>query len=115
MDQSFAARATRRKGELDKAVAEIVALCLGFGDVHALYAFGSYGRGNVAPTSDLDLLVVRDTTLRRVLRDRDIRLAYAGTIPLDIVVVTPAEYRDLLPTTSMGRTILQDARRLDAA
>lgn len=50
----------------------------------------------------------------RVLRDRDVRLAYAGTIPLDIVVVTLAEYRDLLPTTSMGRTILRDARRLDA-
>ena len=105
----------RRKAELDEAASTIVAACRTLDGVEALYAFGSYGRGSVAPTSDLDLLVVRETTLRRALRDRDIRLAYRGGISLDIVVVTPSEYRDLLPTTAMGQTILRDARRLDAA
>ncbi len=105
----------RRKAELDDAVADIVAVCRALGDVVAVYAFGSYGRETVAPTSDLDLLVVRSTTVRRALRDRDLRLAYAGGIPLDLVVVTPDEYRDVLPTTGMGQAILRDARRLDAA
>ena len=82
--------------------------------MRAIYAFGSYGRQTVGPTSDLDLLVVRDTTVRQALRDRDIRLAYHGAIPLDIVVVTPDEFHEILPTTSMGSTILKDARRLDA-
>lgn len=115
MDRSYAARAAHRKAELDDAVTAILTACRALGDIEAVYAFGSYGRGAVSPTSDLDLLVVRDTTLRRVLRDRDIRLAYRGGIPLDIVVVTPSEYRDLLPTTGMGASILRDARRLDAA
>ena len=115
MDRSYVARSARRRGELDAAVAEILLAYRAFGDVRAIYAFGSYGRGNVGPTSDLDLLVVRETTERRPLRDCDIHLAYRGAIPLDIVVVTPNEYRDILPTTSMGRTILHDAKRLDAA
>lgn len=115
MDRSYATRAARRKIELDEAVATILSACRAFEDIEAVYAFGSYARGTIAPTSDLDLFVVRDTTMRHALRDRDIRLAYSGGVPLDIVVVTPSEFRDALPTTGMGQTILRDARRIDAA
>ena len=115
MDRSYAARTATRKAELDLAVAAVLVACRDLDDIRAVYAFGSYGRDDVGPTSDLDLLVVRETNERRALRDRDLRLAYFGRVALDIVVVTPSEYRDLLPKTSMGRTILRDARRLDAA
>jgi len=36
-------------------------------------------------------------------------------VELDLIVVTPDEYRERLPATSFGRTILASARRLDAA
>ncbi len=79
-----------------------------------MYAFGSYATGRIAPTSDLDLLVVRETPLRRVLREDDIRARLNVAVGYDFVVVTPEEYRDDLPGSSFGRTILAQARRIDA-
>ncbi|GAC1303708.1 MAG: hypothetical protein NVS2B3_02290 [Vulcanimicrobiaceae bacterium] len=37
------------------------------------YTFGSYATGDVAPTSDLDVLVVREAPLRRVFLEDDVR------------------------------------------
>ncbi len=109
-------RSKARRVELEVALAEVVRVAKGFPDVRAVYVFGSLGRGDVGPTSDLDVLVVRETELRGARRAIDFAEATtAVVVPLDLVVVTPAEFRDSLPVSSFGRTILRDARRVDAA
>ncbi len=111
----YAERCRERRTRLDRAATEVVAVCRDLGDVSAVYAFGSYATGEVGPSSDLDLLIVRETQLRRILREDDIRKRLTVSVGYDFIVVTPTEYRDALPTTSFGRTILAQARRLDAS
>jgi predicted nucleotidyltransferase len=111
----YAERCDEQRHRLDAAAADVVSICRALGDVHAVYAFGSYAAERIGPDSDLDLLIVRETSLRRVLREDAIRERLTISVGYDFVVVTPDEYRDVLPTTSFGRTILAQARRLDAA
>lgn len=54
--------------------------------------FGSYAQGRIGPDSDIDLLVIKDSNLRRDERDREIRpLLRDIKLPLDIFVYTPEE------------------------
>lgn len=54
--------------------------------------FGSYAYGNVDEDSDIDLLVIWDTKLKRSERMRCIsRLIVPRPAPIDIVVKTPKE------------------------
>ena len=57
---------------------------------------------------------MRKTKARLAERDIEIRIVLDVPIGLDCIVVTLEEYRDVLPTTSFGRTILATAVRLDA-
>ncbi len=108
-------RLAARRALLDRGVVRLLEICAELGDVEAVYAFGSYARGDIGVASDLDILVVRKTELRRVERDIAIRVAFDVAIGLDCIVVTPDEYRDVLPTTGFGQAILAAAVRLDAA
>lgn len=102
-------RCRLRLAELDAAAQELVSVCAQLGDVRAIYAFGSYAKRMVGPESDLDALIIRDTSLPRADRERDIRLAMTAVIGFDFLVVRPDEYEQVLPTTSFGRDILRDA------
>jgi len=56
--------------------------------------FGSYANGNPGPDSDIDLLIVKETTDRPI--DRRVKVAGIAAdphrlIPLEPIVVTPAE------------------------
>ncbi len=84
-------------------------------DVRAVYAFGSFALERVGPRSDLDLLVVRETAVRGIERGTDLAAATDLGVALDLIVVTPYEYRERLPQTSFGRTILSSARSVYAA
>lgn len=54
--------------------------------------FGSYAQGQPGPDSDIDLLVIKDSVLRRDERDKEIRaLLHDIKFPLDIFVYTPVE------------------------
>ena len=54
--------------------------------------FGSYAQKEVHQDSDIDLLVVKDSTQRRDERDKEIRELLKETrVPLDIFVYTPEE------------------------
>ena len=55
--------------------------------------FGSYAKNKQDQGSDLDLLIIRDTTLPAYKRAIDIRLCLIGTkIPIDILVYTNSEF-----------------------
>ena len=69
--------------------------------------------GAVGPTSDLDVLVIRETELGIVERVADLKLGMRG--PVDLVVITPQERVSTFAASSFGRTVLSTARRVYAA
>ncbi len=111
---TLAQRVAARRAVLANAIERFVAVAQRHADVRAVYVFGSFARGDLRPHSDLDLLVVRDTTVRRAERDLDLRLAFDAPVGIDLIVVTPGELEHRLPTTGFGRTILSEATRVYA-
>jgi predicted nucleotidyltransferase len=108
-------RCRRRRELLDVALAEVVSICSRLTDVRAVYAYGSYARGSVGPTSDLDVLIVRETNLPRFERENDIRSKLRAPVGFDLLVVRPDEFAEMMPANSAGRTILAEARLIYAA
>jgi predicted nucleotidyltransferase len=52
-------------------------------------------RGSPSEDSDLDLLVIQDTSVEKIKRGREIRKYLRGMrIPLDLVVYTPQEIKE---------------------
>lgn len=99
---------------LDKAAAEVVAICSLLSDVRAAYVYGSYARGTVGPMSDLDVLIVRETNLPRFQREDDIRLRLRTPVGFDLLVVRPDEFSHAMPSNSVGRGILSEAKLIYA-
>ena len=65
--------------------------------------------------SDLDVLIVRETTLGIVDRVADLPFAARSRVPIDLVVVTPSELISTFAASSFGRTVLEQARLVYAA
>jgi predicted nucleotidyltransferase len=55
--------------------------------------FGSWARGERGPHSDIDLLIIQESTLPRPQRYAQVRRLFGGMgIPMDILVYTPEEF-----------------------
>ncbi len=115
MLEPYERRAQRRRAVIDGAIAELCTIARADPDIREIIVFGSAAAGRVAPTSDLDVLVVRETVLPRSRRADDILVQVRARVGIDMIVVTPGERRDVLPATSFGRTILDTGRRVYAA
>ncbi len=62
---------------------------------HRIIVFGSYAKGTATATSDLDLLVIRDTDRPMAQRADDLTPICNGyLIPIDLHVYTPEEVRE---------------------
>ena len=74
--------------------------------------FGSYARGTATPQSDLDLLVILESDLRRDRRQEMIsRALRPRRLPVDILAYTPAEVETCMANpTSFVRHILTTGR-----
>ena len=97
-------------GVLDEAVRRV----LSAGSPELVVLFGSHARGDARPDSDLDLLIVEESSLPRYRRAPRYLRALAGlNIAKDVVVWTPDEIAawrgvpDAFITTAMreGRTL----------
>jgi len=79
----------------DALLREIVHRVCKVGHPRKIVLFGSRARGDARPDSDLDLLVIEDSTLPRYKRATRYRRALVGLFPAkDIVVWTPEEVRE---------------------
>jgi len=103
---------------VEQAIQEMVRRIVTGFDPEKIILFGSQGRGDAGPDSDIDLLVVMDTDSRR-RSAVEIRMALDDIlIPKDVVVIPPDEFertRDIVGTVAYpaeheGR-VLHERRR----
>ena len=79
----------------DILVGEFVRRICEVGRPQKIVLFGSRARGDARPDSDLDFLIVEDSTLPRHKRAARYRRALLGLFPAkDIVVWTPEEIQE---------------------
>jgi len=78
--------------------------------IHDLIVFGSSGRGTASPHSDVDIAIVSgDFTGKDIFeralstKDAEIRTVRKYKIALDVLTLTPEEYRD--PASLIAGTI----------
>ncbi|MFP5041151.1 nucleotidyltransferase domain-containing protein [Parasediminibacterium sp. JCM 36343] len=72
---------------------EIAEIIIKASDPDKLILFGSYANGNPTVDSDLDFLVIKESTLPRMQRSYETRMALIGSqVPLDILFYTPSEF-----------------------
>ena len=111
----YADRVAERRVLLAAALQRVIAACCAEPEVREAFVFGSYAAGLVGPESDLDVLIVRETQLGIVDRVADLKFASRSPIGIDLVVVTPEEYRTTFRASSFGATVLAQAIRIYAA
>lgn len=76
----------------DRLLQEIVRRIRAAGNPQRIVLFGSRARGDARPDSDLDLLIIEDSTLPRHKRPIPYLHALLGLFPAkDVIVYTPAE------------------------
>ena len=104
-----------RRASLEAALAKFVATARRFPGVHAVYVFGSLARNDVGLRSDLDLLVVRETSRRGPLRGEDLAVEALLGIEYDLLVLTPEEYAAGGGTSTFWRDVIAEAKLVYAA
>lgn len=81
----------------DRILAEIVRRIVAAFAPEKIILFGSYADGKPTPDSDVDLLIIQKTNLRRAERTVAIsELILPRPFPMDIWVKTPTEIQDAL-------------------
>ena len=76
----------------------------------AIILFGSAVSGRRSIDSDYDFLIKKDTNRSIADRIRDIHSVLKTTIPVDVIVVTPKEARDLPKKSVFFSQIFQEGR-----
>lgn len=64
-------------------------------NIDAAYIFGSFARDEAYPWSDIDLIIVKESSLPFVERPREFFNLLDLGFPMDILVYTPAEFADI--------------------
>jgi len=79
----------------EQLLRELVRRVLSVGSPHKIVLFGSQATGRARPDSDLDVLIVEDSSVPRYKRSARYRRALCGLFPAkDVVVWTPAEIEE---------------------
>lgn len=78
----------------------------------AIILFGSAARGEATEDSDLDFLVVMETDKPFSDRIRDLRTSIRTRTPLDIIVLTPQEARELPKQSTFFSQVIKEGKLL---
>lgn len=106
--------AADRRAELEAELPLIVERLVRLGASRILL-FGSLARGEVGPTSDIDLLVVLDRPGRFADRLTAVYDAMRSRVGVDALVLTPAELDELARTRAFIHDIIATGRVLHAS
>jgi uncharacterized protein len=95
-------------------VARVVDSVVALYNPDRVYVFGSYAKGLLHEQSDLDLIVVKPSTLPRFRRGRDLNGILATmALSVDVLFFTPEEMRlELADPYSMLSAIMPSAKTL---
>ncbi|MFL6593530.1 MAG: [protein-PII] uridylyltransferase [Luteimonas sp.] len=102
---------------VDVLVRDAWSRCIGAGSPLAVFAVGGYGRGELFPQSDVDLLVLGDTNAQREAHDalaRFFALLWDAGLPLGHAVRSPGECTQAAAADITVLTALLEARPLVA-
>ena len=79
----------------NELISDIVRRIVETAQPEKIILFGSRARGDARPDSDIDLLVIQESTEPGYRRDAALYLALAGlNAPVDVLTYTPEEIRD---------------------
>jgi predicted nucleotidyltransferase len=79
----------------DDRVAEVVRRLVAAADPDKIVVFGSRAKGSAGPDSDMDLLIIKDSTQPRHRRTAPLYAVLRGLgVAADILWFTPAEVQD---------------------
>ncbi len=107
------ARRAQRGRELEKELARMLPILKGRG-VHQIILFGSAARDKLRMGSDLDLLVVMETSKRFLDRLDELYRLLDPRITMDLLVYTPDEFARLRKTSPLVRRAVAEGRVLYA-
>ncbi len=79
-------------------------------DPELIMIFGSYSKGTVHSDSDLDLLIVKNTTKRPIWRKVEARKSFKTDIPIDLIVYNPEEFSQLKKRSLFIKDILKNGK-----
>ncbi|MBF0507040.1 MAG: nucleotidyltransferase domain-containing protein [Nitrospirae bacterium] len=83
-----------KKREIQATLASVVKRLVDNLDVEKIVLFGSYVKGSPTKDSDLDLFIMLNTRKKGIARYAMVsEILEPRTIPMDIIVKTPAEIR----------------------
>lgn len=88
---SLAARRAQHALDLEAAVESLVGQLRGMHEVRKVILFGSFAAGRRDLHTDLDLIVVMDSSLAFVARNAQVAGRLRCGVALDLLVYTPAE------------------------
>lgn len=103
-------------------LSEIINRIVEVADPEKIILFGSGGREDMRPNSDLDLLVIKSGANRRKLAQEIYKNMFGVNQPLDVIVVTPEDiesYKDshslvIKPALEEGRVVYEKEQRPQA-
>lgn len=95
----------KRKRIPQKAIDQVVQQIVEKFKPQKIILFGSYARGNPRPESDVDLLVVMDTSLKEVKQSIEIHHQLNIMFGLDLLVYTPKHLQERF---AMGDWFVRD-------
>ncbi|OPZ65703.1 MAG: hypothetical protein BWY85_00398 [Firmicutes bacterium ADurb.Bin506] len=109
-------RAREREKMLDAALQRFLSGVVST-DVEQVIHFGSHAAGSVNSSSDIDLIVIRPTSLPFVHRADDLVDLFPPGTPVDLLVYTPEEWSHLSANRGFHKQareegrVIYDARR----
>lgn len=83
------------QANIDKIIRQITNIMIRYYDPDKVILFGSFAKGTAHDNSDLDLLIIKETSVPKRYRGMDFRGIFAEfPISIDLVFLTPSEYEE---------------------